>query len=219
MQVDRGGYLLVVSSLALGGVGGYVASERDLVPHLQGNPRNVPPAPVSAEPVRLVVDAGPPPVDASILDAGPACDDSVGDAEACPPPGYPAVEGGCGAFPTTRCNDFKQTMKPRVAQAAVACLNKLTGAERCDPKRVDLCAHLALMNACDDRAATTTIGAACEGLVQACASAPVGPSRAECRLVLSGLRENGRDAVVDCTKKHCTDRGLQGCQAAVPGKP
>ena len=222
MHVDRGAFLMFVTSLAVGGAGGYVASEKDLVPHLDGKPprgATPPPAPSAS--------AGPPPpaaapdaaTEALAVDAGPACDDSVGEPEACPPPGLPTVEGGCGGFATTRCNDFKRTMKPRVAQAAVACLLKLTPAQRCDPKRVDLCAHLALMNACEDTSPVSTALPACDAIVEACASTPVPPSKAECRRSMAGLKEIGREAMVDCARKHCFDRGILGCEAASPGKP
>ena len=219
MHVDRGAFLMFVTSLALGGGAGYVASEKDLVPHLDGKPPRGTPSPApSAEPPRaVVVDAGPPV--ATVVDAGPACDDSVGEPGACPPPGLPTVEGGCGLFPVVRCNDFKKTMKPRVAKAAIACLNKLNGAERCDPKRVDLCAHLALMNACEDMAPTSTAIASCDSIARACASAPVEPSVLECRRSMAGLSEIGRDAMLDCAKKHCFDRGVLGCEAAAVPKP
>jgi hypothetical protein len=151
----------------------------------------------------------------------PTCDDSVGEADPCPPMPGPTAEGGvsCGGAATTRCADFKQTMKPRVAQAAVACLNKLTAAERCDPKRIELCGHLALMNACEDTSPTSTISSACEKIVQTCGASPLAPSPKECRLVMSGLREVGREAMLDCTKKHCFDKGVLGCEAAAAPKP
>lgn len=199
MQVDRGGYLVFVTAIAVGGAGGYVASEKDMVPHLK---RPEPPPAPAPPPVA----SAPPPVvtAAPVVDAGPACDDSVGEPEACPPIGPPTVEGGCGAFTQERCKDFKQTMKPRVAAAAIACLNKLTYAEKCDPKRVDLCAHQALMSACEDRTP------ACETIAKTCP----GSAPAECRQSMSGLREIGREAMLDCMKKHCSDKGIVGCEAA-----
>lgn len=199
MQVDRGGYLMFVTAIALGGVGGYIASEKDMVPHLK---RPEPPPPPPPPPVA----SAPPPVvtAAPVVDAGPSCDDSAGEPEACPPIGPPTVEGGCGAFTQERCKDFKQTMKPRVAVAAIACLNKLSYAEKCDAKRVDLCAHQALMGACEDRAP------ACESIAKTCP----GASPAECRVAMSGLREIGREAMLDCMKKHCSDKGIVGCESA-----
>lgn len=227
MLIDRGVFFLSVSSLAAGGVGGYLASEKDVVPHLAGS-SHAPKtevssgpgvAPVRAEPVAASVAA---PLASVAPTAQPAaCDDSVGEAGACPPMPGPTVEGGvaCGGAATTRCADFKLTMKPRVAQAAVACLNKLTAAERCDPKRVELCGHLALMNACDDTAAASTIATACEKIVQTCGASPLAPSQNECRLAMTGLREVGREAMLDCAKAHCFDKGVLGCEGVAAAKP
>ena len=216
MIIDRGTFFLCLSSLAAGAAGGYVASEKDVVPHLAGSVHepasktevSSAPAPARVEPVALPV---------APVALAPTCDDSVGEAAACPPMPAPTAEGGvaCGGVATTRCADFKQTMKPRVAQAAVACLNKLTAAERCDPKRVELCGHLALMNACDDPTLASTITSTCEKIVQTCGASPLAPSQNECRLAMTGLREAGRDAMLDCAKKHCFDKGVLGCEAVV----
>ncbi|MEI9885799.1 MAG: hypothetical protein WDN08_04725 [Rhizomicrobium sp.] len=228
MIIDRGVFFLCVSSIAAGGVGGYVASEKDVVPHLNGSSHTAAskaeilsaPAvvPVRVEP--LAVDAGAAPATPA-ASATPACDDSVGEPDACPAMPGPTVEGGvaCGAVATMRCADFKLMMKPRVAQAAVACLNKLTAAERCDPKRVELCGHLALMNACGDTAPTSTISASCEKIVQTCGASPLAPSQNECKLAMNGLREVGREAMLDCAKKHCFDKGVLGCEAVAAPKP
>ena len=232
MQIDRGAFLIFVTSISAGGVAGYVASEKDIVPHLQGSSHgpaaktDVSSAPARAEPVAVPVIAASvvasPVVAAPVAPAVPAsaCDDSVGEPDACPAFGAPTAEGaGCGGFATARCNDFKKTMKPRVAQTAVACLNKLSAAERCDPKRVELCGHLALMNACEDRAPTSTATSACDAIAQTCGASPVAPSLNECRLAMSGLREVGREAMVDCAKKHCFDKGVLGCEAVALAKP
>ena len=225
MPIDRGAFLIFVTSISAGAVAGYVASEKDVVPHLQGSfhgagvKTEVSSAPAHAEPVAAPVIAAPiAPAPVASVAPAPTCDDSVGEADACPALGAPTAEGGgCGGFATARCNDFKKTMKPRVAQAAVACLNKLSAGERCDPKRVELCGHLALMNACEDRAAT--VASACDAIVQTCGASPVAPSVNECRLAMAGLREVGREAMVDCAKKHCFDKGVLGCEAVVVAKP
>lgn len=226
MQFDRGAYFLLVSSLSAGAVAGYVASEKDVVPHLQGSSHGAGPktetssasahveavaAPIVAAPVVSAPGVSVPPTT--------TCDDSVGEPDACPALGSPTEEGGCGGFATVRCNDFKKTMKPRVAQAAVACLNKLSAGERCDPKRVELCGHLALMNACEDRVPTSTAASACEAIIQTCGASPLAPSLNECRLAMSGLREVGREAMLDCAKKHCFDKGVLGCETVAIGKP
>jgi hypothetical protein len=195
---------MFVTALAIGAAGGYVGSEADLVPHLKKPaPPPAPPPIASTPPPPPVVSAAP-----VVVDAGPSCDDSVGEPEACPPIGLPTIEGGCGSFASDRCKDFKQQMKPRVAAAAIACLNKLPYGAQCDPKRVDLCAHQALMNACEDKTP------ACDSIAKTCATASV----PECRLAMSGLKEIGRETLVECTKKHCADKGIVGCEAQPPGK-
>jgi hypothetical protein len=225
MLIDRGVFFLCVSSIAAGGAAGYVASEKDVVPHLAGS-SHAPASKAELSSAPAMAPARVEPVaalDASVAPTAqtPACDDSAGEPDPCPPMPGPTVEGGvaCGGLATTRCADFKQTMKPRVAQAAVACLNKLTSAERCDAKRVELCGHLALMNACDEIAATSTVGSTCEKIVQTCGASPLAPSQKECRLAMSGLREVGREAMLDCAKKHCFDKGVLGCEAVAAGKP
>ena len=72
------------------------------------------------------------------------------------------------------------------------------------------------MNACDESA--PAVASACDELTRACASSPVPPSRAECRVVVSGLLDKGRERMLDCAKKHCFDRGILGCETA-SGKP
>jgi hypothetical protein len=31
---------------------------------------------------------------------------------------------------------------------------------------------------------------------------------------MSGLRETGRERMLDCAKKHCVDKGILGCELA-----
>jgi hypothetical protein len=35
---------------------------------------------------------------------------------------------------------------------------------------------------------------------------------------MSGLKEIGRETLVECTKKHCADKGIVGCEAQPPAK-
>lgn len=232
MNIDRSTFLVLVSTLAVGGAGGYVASEKRLLPGLDKNvghtpdkasPEPPPPPPVAdAAPT---VTAAPPPPPAP---AGPTCDDSSGAPGDCPPPAYPTVEGGCGGFATIRCTEMKQSMKPKVAATAVACLMKLTPQERCDPARVVLCGHLAYMNACpesdpssapgDGGGAKGAVATACQSIIDGCGASPVAPSMAECKQLLSGMTEAGRDRTRACMKAHCFDRGLVGCEGTNPGK-
>jgi len=221
MQVDRGRFLLIVSTLAAGGAAGYLASEKGVVPHIPDSAhtqhtQQVQPAPVvvAPEPAHVMEIPATTTLTSAELKARQmkaSCDDSVGEPDACPTAGFPTAteEGGCGGFAAMRCADFKKTMKPKVAQNAVACLNKLTAGERCDPKRVELCAHNALMNACDD-AEAESVTKSCDAITTVC----TGSSKNECTMAMSGLKEIGREAMTDCAKKHCNDKGILGCEAA-----
>lgn len=220
MKIDPGTFFILVGTLAAGGVAGYAASSRRLVPALDNAFGRTPdPAPVKPEPAAsvAVVDAGPPVATASAstaIDAGPAeppCDDSTGTPGECPAPGFPTVEGGCGSFATTRCKELKESLKPRVAEVAVECMNKLKPHERCDAIRVNLCAHLALMNACPEKKRP----AECETIIAACGTSPIAPSMNECRQTMNGMNAEGRSRLVGCMRTHCFDKGLLGC-VAVP---
>jgi hypothetical protein len=170
----------------------------------------------------------------------------VGAPGACPPPVWPAEEGmpGCGTLPTKRCEDFKQAMKPRVAERAVACLNALNQAQRCDPNRLELCGHTALMSACsivepppDGAGAPSVNGTAagapsdsgtasgadeiaahCTSILHECEGVSSGPTMHDCRTTIAGMSVLGRDRMVACMKTHCTDKGLLFCEAQVDVK-
>ncbi len=247
MNIDKTSFLVIVSSLAVGGAGGYVASEKRLLPPLDKSAARAP-EPVAPEPALRAMPvadaapsmtAAPPPP----LPAAPTCDDSTGTAGDCPGPGFPTVEGGCGSFATIRCAEMKQSMKPKVAQTAVLCLAKLTPQERCDPARVVLCGHLAYMNACLEQdpapstaagagsnaiamagdggaggGAKSTVASACQAIIDGCGASPIAPSMAECKQLLSGMTDTGRERTRACMKAHCFDRGLVGCEGTNPGK-
>lgn len=212
MQVERGRFLLAVSTLAAGAAGGYLASEKNVVPHLSElrgptiQQESTPPPPAEPE-VTGVAQL------TAAEKIKPACDDSITAADIgdCPAVGLPTEEGGSGGLAAARCADFKKTMKPRVAAAAVACLKHLSPAEQADPKRVDLCGHNALMNACDDSSAES-VTQTCAAIANACP----GTSKQECGMAMSGLREIGRESLLDCTRAHCTDKGLVGCEGVGP---
>lgn len=224
MKIDAGTFFILVGTLAAGGVAGYAASSKRMVPALDDAFGRVPdPPPAKPEPAAAsataTVDAAAPIVASAsaALDAGPPeppCDDSVGTPAECPGPGYPTVEGGCGSFAYTRCNELKQSLEPRVAQNAIECLNKLKPQERCDANRVNLCAHLALMNACPGKKRP----AECETIIAACGPSPIAPSINECRQTIAGLNAEGRTRLVSCMRTHCFDKGLIGC-VGVPVNP
>jgi hypothetical protein len=214
MQINSGSFFALVGTLAAGGGVGYVVSQK----HVFDAPPAPPPLPVPVPSASVAPPAKP---------AAAPCDDSVGAPGTCPTPGYSAEEGGCDGLPTKRCNDFKQALKPKVAERAVACLNMLNATERCDPMRLNLCGHLALMSACqepedaDKDAVNPAVGsltALCQGVVQECATAPLGPTLRDCRATLAGMSELGRSKMALCLKTHCTDKSLLYCEAVVDVK-
>jgi hypothetical protein len=210
MNVDKHSFLATVAALAAGAAGGYYVGDH----HVLRGPENADPA-GATERQAPAESISPPP-------ATPVCDDSVGAPAACPGPGYSAEEGqpGC-TLATKRCADFKQTMKPRVAALAVACLDALTPGQRCDPNRVAYCGHAALMAACSDvepatrSKGTDEVGDACEAISLRCGGAPLAPSTRDCRATLAGLTTLGRELMTSCMKDHCSDKGLLGCEASL----
>lgn len=236
MAIDRSDFLILATTLAAGGAGGWFIRDREAIQ------RPPPSAPVPAPPPKPSAAAsGPVPVTISDpkASAAPACDDGQGTPEQCPSIG-PADEGICGNLIYKRCNEFKTSFKPRVATNAVACLRALKGRERCDPIRINQCGHMALMNACPEPApplkgellagsggtsdgATVTliadanqqpspVAAACEDIRKVCNKSALDPTLADCRQTLVGMSDVGRANMVDCVSKHCTARGLWACE-------
>jgi hypothetical protein len=219
MTIDKGSFLLALATFGVGGAGGYMASEQGVLKRAE--------APGVTEPQGTSTAVVPQASRSDLPRAEPLCDDTIGAPGTCPPPGYPAEEGGCGNLATKRCEDFKQAMKPRIAAQAVACLDALTPAQRCDPARINLCGHEALMNACSEADAPSTtsagpsdeLGSRCDSIARACgSSATVAPPMRECRATLAGLNAIGRDKMAACMSAHCGDKGLAGCEAVMDGK-
>jgi hypothetical protein len=220
MVIEKSGFLLMAGTLAAGGVGGWLV--HDSKSHSE--PTVAVPAPPAAAPAVppasvVVVEHAPPP---------PACDDNVGAPADCPAIG-PSDEGMCSNVAATRCADFKLAFKPKVAQAAVACLRSLKPNEMCDPARVHLCGHSALMSACPDvstlpqqtgnttdtgsGAGATPVSSVCDSIIKSCANVALPPTMADCRQTLSGMTDLGRASMVNCMTTHCGDKGLLGCEA------
>jgi hypothetical protein len=217
MVIEKSGFLLMAGTLAAGGVGGWLVHdsktqrEHAAQPPAQVAP-NAPPTPSASV---LVIEHAPPP---------PVCDDNVGTPEDCPAMG-PADEGVCSNFAAKRCAEFKLAFKPKVAAAAVSCLRHLKPNELCDPARVNLCGHTALMAACPDLPPPpptpggtnlnnapppppSAASIACENIVKSCAGASI----PDCRQTLSGMTDVGRASMTDCLATHCNDKGLLGCE-------
>lgn len=212
MVIERSGFLIMAGTLAAGGVGGWMAHESRARP-VPSTVIVAPLAPPPAVPVVVVEHIPAPPV----------CDDSTGSPGDCPAVG-PSDEGVCSNIAAKRCAEFKLAFKPKVAQAAVSCLRALKGNELCDPARVNLCGHTALMAACADQApssaavdagmaASSPVMLACESITKNSASVPLGPTTADCRQTLSGMTDTGRASMAECMATHGGDKGLLGCEA------
>jgi hypothetical protein len=223
MIIEKSGFLLMAGTLAAGGVGGWLA--HDAKTHRERIPLAEPPT--TAVPLVASAPSAPSAAQVGIGERAPAppvCDDTVGVPEECPAMG-PADEGVCTNFAAKRCAEFKSAFKPKVAQAAVACLKTLKGNAACDPARVNLCGHSALMAACPEPTPDPTkpeasgavvaspVSSACENIVRSCAGQPLPPTLADCRQTLAGMSDFGRASMVDCMAKHCGDKGLLGCEA------
>jgi hypothetical protein len=212
MVIERSGFLLAATALGAGAVGGWLMRDKssatptaDTPPHASAMP---------APPTIIVVDRTPPP---------PPCDDNIGAVQDCPAVG-PSDEGIC-QIAAKRCIEYKLAFKPKVAQAAVACLARLKGNELCDPVRVNLCGHTALMAACPDPVAASgsieagatptpsVVMASCESIIKSCGNEALPPTMADCRQTLSGMSDTGRANMMACVSTHCRDRALLGCEA------
>ena len=215
VQIDKSAFFLAMSSLAAGGAGGYLVADRNASLPVRSPEPSVP-APSQASTAPDAATPAAPPVPP--VAAAPTCDDGIGAPAACPPPPYSADESGCAPVASVRCAEFKQTMKPRVAESAVACLNALSGAQRCDPARVNLCGHMALMQACEPpavgEASTDDLAARCRSMLQSCP----GAAMRECESILAGMTSLGRERIAQCLASHCADKGLVGCEGAGAGK-
>ncbi len=148
MIIEKSGFLLMAGALAAGGAGGWLMRDSKAHhPQIDETPVAKTAPETTAQPVTVAQQA-PAPAAA----AAPICDDNMGTPADCPAVG-PADEGVCTNLAARRCSDFKSAFKPKVAQAAVACIRSLKGSEGCDPARVTQCGHEALMSACPDEPA------------------------------------------------------------------
>ena len=143
--------------------------------------------------------------------AAPAGGGTVAPAAACLDTGA-ATAGDCAAMqpatacpaaptPLQKCNAYKTYFAPKVAAAAVSCLTALSSAQVCDPTQVSACGRGALAQACP-----------APGVAQLCqiAAGPCKTSAADCTAVISGLDEQGQQAIAQCVAQGCA-AGLSAC--------
>ncbi|HQY62521.1 MAG: hypothetical protein IPF92_06860 [Myxococcales bacterium] len=116
--------------------------------------------------------------------AGPVCNDAVSGA-------LPACIACSGfAFPGDHCATYKKFLKPKVAEAAVACLRALSPKNRCDACAVYACGDRAMKASCPDPTAVTE----CKALRARCPSMP----QEECLRYVSALVPAGRARLRAC---------------------
>jgi len=112
----------------------------------------------------------------------------------------------CDPFPfvTGACNDAIKFYKPKIAERAVACIQKIGSKQLCDALTTYKCKDDALRGACSDSSADTS----CMQILNSCK----GTSMKECRGYLSGMNDVGRAAMVKCmsNKDYC-GYGLYSC--------
>ena len=238
MYVDKVTFLGITAALAAGGVGGYLyhaassahQGHEPTVATPENADKAAPEHAVQPTDDKHVVLSDP-------LPAAKTCDDTVGAPAECPVTVSSEDEGICGggiAWGPKRCVDFKASFKPKVAEAAVACIKGLKGNETCDEKRVALCGHEALMMACQEdtpathadvtsvnvgtapalAAGASSLASQCESMVKDASTASPGVSYADCMRTLSGMTDAGRSSTLSCMKTHAADKGLVGCEAA-----
>lgn len=104
-------------------------------------------------------------------------------------------------FMAQRCAVYASHFDPKVAAAAVACMNGLTGAAACDSMQAYNCGKNALTQACPD----PTVDQLCQ-----IASTPCKIAQNDCITMVSGLSSPGQDAVATCISQGCS-AGLYSC--------
>jgi hypothetical protein len=173
-----------------------------------------PPAPPPPPPPPIVRQPPPPPRDPKVASlrlhaqepagatgtSSAACFDTssaaVGDCAAVP------AGGTCGAGSAQQiCNSFKTYFIPKAAAAAVSCLSGLSGNQACDPTQIATCGRNALVQACP----ASSVSQLCQIAATSCKT-----TASDCSSVLSGLNDQGQEAVAECVAHGCTG-GLLGC--------
>jgi hypothetical protein len=103
--------------------------------------------------------------------------------------------------PQQKCNGYKTYFAPKIAAVAVSCLASLSSAQVCDATQVAACGRTALAQACPAPAVS-----------QLCqiAAGPCKTSAADCTAVISGLDDQGQQAIAQCVAQGCS-AGLSAC--------
>jgi len=215
MRIDPSTFFILVGTIAASGAGGWVVHER------LGRRFETPPPPIPNPPPQQSAPAAAKSAEPILAPASPACDDSSGEATDCsrvPRGPDPGDEGTCN-LAAVRCIQYRDAFKPKIARAAIRCLERLKGNQICDPIAVNKCGHEALMTACPpgpgsgSDAAPSDLDKNCGEILGTCKEAVPGPTVADCTQTLSGMNDVGRRKMAACMKQHCDARGLYGCEA------
>jgi hypothetical protein len=116
----------------------------------------------------------------------------------------PPCTANCASNPfiAQRCATYGTNFDPKVAAAAITCMNGNTGAAACDSGQAYTCGKTALSQACPD---PTTVTQLCQ-----IAATPCKVAQNDCVTMISGLNPSGQDAVAQCVAKGCS-AGLYSC--------
>jgi hypothetical protein len=146
----------------------------------------------------------PPPAPVVAPDGGAApaacLDESAAAVPACQ---LQPLDPSCASntFPSQRCQTYIADFDPKVAAAAVGCMNKLTGKQLCDSSQAYACGNESLQQACND----PTTAQLCQ-----VAATPCKVGAEDCVVMLSGLNSAGQTAVAQCVAQGCS-AGLYSC--------
>jgi hypothetical protein len=112
----------------------------------------------------------------------------------------------CESFGDTvqECPTLTRLLKPRVAEAAIACLQRKSGTrEICEFNITSICAYEALGSACLEPSAKT----ACNSVVAKCSAGPRGNynkmTRESCEAGVSGIADAKRRKFISCISESC----------------
>jgi hypothetical protein len=177
-------------------------------------PTIAPPSPASATPVASAEP--PPPAPHAATKPPNPYDGTPVTAQSCDPalnrvgsPGSCAISGfgpSCESIQDTRkeCPTLNALLKPRVAEAAIACLKRKSGTkEICEFNITSICAYEALGSACRDPAARPV----CDKVLARCGGSGQGNynkmSRESCEAGVSGIADGKRSKFISCISEFC----------------
>jgi hypothetical protein len=196
MRIERDQFLCAVA--AIGGVCGLPASPGAAQPVVHAAAGSQEPEPAPAGEGESPSSGGD---DNGTCRAKPVarpnvCDDNRGSPGDC-------RKADCRRLPfiCQHCEEYKRTLKPKIAERAVACVVAQAGAQLSDGCRTYQCGDEALGGACLD----PTADPACWAVAKSCNT-----SVDECRGFLSGMNDAGRQKVLACALAGCP-YGLWSC--------